>query len=135
MAHVARRGKPDSPGVVPQSGGFRILLANLKQAAGRLVPADWKSGLGAFGRLSACADSPNRAKPCPRRGICGGTPSELNLFGVIEREAERRIAVSQQYRFSAGRAWPQKNEFQNDFSLEFHLKEVGRRFNANLRLI
>ncbi len=34
-------------------------------------------------RLSAQADRPNRAKTCPRRGTCGGTPSDLNLFGVF----------------------------------------------------
>ena len=38
---------------------------------------------GLPGRLSACADRSNRAKTCPRRGTCGGTPSDLNSFGVL----------------------------------------------------
>ena len=44
---------------------------------------------GLPGRLSACADRSNRAKICPRRGTCGGTPSDLNSFSVLaERSRE-----------------------------------------------
>ena len=46
-----------------------MLLANLMPVAVRLGPADSKSGLGAFGRLSACADRPSRAKICPRMPV------------------------------------------------------------------
>ncbi len=74
-----------------------ILLANPMQAAGRLGPADSKSGLGAFGRLSACADRPNRAKNMSPQGDM--------RRNVLRPEFIRRTrAVNQQVHFIAGRA-------------------------------
>ncbi len=74
-----------------------ILLANPMQAAGRLGPADSKSGLGAFGRLSACADRPNRAKNMSPQG-------DMRRNALRPEFIRRTRAVNQQYHFIAGRA-------------------------------
>ncbi len=74
-----------------------ILLANSMQAAGRLGPADSKSGLGAFGRLSACADRSNRAENMSPKG-------DMRRNALRPEFIRRTRAVNQQYHFIAGRA-------------------------------
>ncbi len=81
-----------------------ILLANSIQAAGRLGPADSKSGLGAFGRLSACADRSNRAENMSPKG-------DMRRNALRPEFIRRTRAVNQQYHFIAGRAWwPQTSD-------------------------
>ncbi len=72
-----------------------ILLANSMQAAGRLGPADSKSGLGAFGRLSACADRPNRAENMSPKG-------DMRRNALRPEFIRRTRAVNQQYHEVAG---------------------------------
>ncbi len=74
------------------------LLANSMQAAGRLGPADSKSGLGAFGRLSACADRSNRAENMSPKG-------DMRRNALRPEFIRRTRAVNQQVHFIAGRAW------------------------------
>ncbi len=101
--HTPSETDPFKPGASSSAVSVRFLRARpeLKQYCWqtssqlhrRLGPADSKSGLRAFGRLSAQADRPNRAKNMSPKGRCGGTPSDLNLFGVFTREPPRRTAV------------------------------------------
>ncbi len=72
-----------------------ILLANSMQAAGRLGPADSKSGLGAFGRLSACADRPNRAENMSPKG-------DMRRNALRPEFIRRTRAVNQQVPSSPG---------------------------------
>ncbi len=77
------------------AGDEVILLANSIQAAGRLGPADSKSGLGAFGRLSACADRSNRAENMSPKG-------DMRRNALRPEFIRRTRAVNQQYHEVAG---------------------------------